>query len=332
MKSTYQKQFKLIKDRVFFDSLNVVEDYSEYQQASEFDYIFEYISKAFTSEAQKYKLLNPIFLFNNLNTLNACAIKNKEVGIVIFNRGLVLILQNEILENEKLKEFNRAFSKTSEYLQIKIEELIYQFTYLFTFYHEFAHLLQNNDFALNMSEENQQLHKDILQSHYKELDADAYSAVHLARHINEYCVKKFDLKILKECIIGVTAVFCSNLLYHLMRFPSAKKQMYYEENSHPHSFIRVLNIIAIITKYINQDVNLIERGIQISKEDLFEPIVDEVTRLQNIYENHNIELFKETVVEDIEKITSYIEKVSINKSAKINSAIDIYNDNIPSMS
>lgn len=206
--------------------------------------------------------------------------------------------------------------------------MIYQFIYLFTFYHEFAHLLQKNDLELNMTEDNIVIETDILHSHYKELDADAYSAVQLARHINEYCVKNFNVKILRECLIGITAIFCSNLLYQLMRFPSANKALYYEENTHLHSFIRVLNIISIVSSYINKDINLKKLGVKISKEDLFEPIVDEVMRLQTVYKNENINKFREATINEIEDIISYIKKVSKNKPKEINSAIDVYNRHI----
>lgn len=327
MKSDYKKQIEIIKDCKFLQSLNVC-DFSHFVNANHFEYIYEHISKIFRSESLKYSIPNPVFLFSDCSTLNAGAKLKDEIGLIIFNKGLVLISINEILENERLKEFNKSFSKTSEHLNISIEELIYQFIYLFTFYHEFAHLLQNNDYHVNMSEENNVLSKNVLESHYKELDADAYSSVHLARHINEYCVNKFDVTILKNVIIGITAIFCSNLLYQLMRFPSANKELYFEKNSHPHSFIRILNIIANISRYINLDENLIKRGIIISKEDLFKPIVDEITRLQDVYQNENIEEFRESVVNEIEKITIYITKVSKNKPSNINSALDVYNNHI----
>lgn len=321
----YQKEIDKVQDETLKQRLNIC-NYNHYLQEKHFDYTFDKISKIFRAEANKYNIENPIVLYHDCETLNACARKLNDLNIIMFNKGLLLITINEVLKNEKLRTFNKDFKSTAEYLSITIEELTYQFTILFTFYHEFAHLLQySKDFSLNISEENFPIATNIIFGHYKELDADAYSAIHLARHINEFCVKNFDVTILKEGIIGITAIFCSNLLYHLMRFPSANKKLYFEENTHPHAFIRILNIVAIIVQYINQDVNLIERKINITKEDLFEPIVDEVSRLQEVYSENSLDSFRACVETQIEDITKYIKRVSENKPDQIKSAVEIYN-------
>ncbi|MCT3757740.1 hypothetical protein HZQ19_09595 [Elizabethkingia anophelis] len=326
MKTTYLKQLKTIDNEYLLERLNIC-DFEHYIQADEFQYVFDHIFNIFNAESQKYNIRKPIFVYTESDSLNACAIKSNDFNIVSFNKGLILISINEILDNDKLQEFNNSFKSTSEFLNIKIERLIFQFTMLFTFYHEFGHLLQNTNEELNMSEANQENTNDVKNSHYKELDADAYSAVHLARHINEYCVKSFPPDILKECIIGITAIFCSNLLFHLLRFPSSKRDLYFEENTHPHAYIRILNIIANIVRYINSDANLLERNVHITKKDLLKPIVDEVYRLESIYDSslHN---FKDCVINEIENITKYITKISKNKPSDLNSALDFYNSKI----
>lgn len=324
MTDIYKKEIDKIKDESLKESLNICL-YKDYLQEDEFDDVFISISRIFAAESAKYGISNPILLYNNYDSLNACARKSDNYNLIIFNRGLLLITINEVLENERLKNFNTEFEMTARFLNISIEKLIYQFTILFTFYHEFAHLLQySNDFSMNVSEDNEPTKTDFF-GHYKELDADAYSAIHLARHINEYAVKSFPENILTQGIIGITAIFCSNLLYHLIRFPSANKELYFNENTHPHTFIRILNIIAIIVQYINQDVNLIERKINITKEDLFEPIVDEVSRLQEVYSENSLDSFRTCIETQIEDITKYINKVSKNKPDQIKSAVEIYN-------
>lgn len=327
MKDKYFTQIEILTNEILKDKINIC-DYTHYDQSNEFQYVFDYLSLSFSSQSQKYKIRNPLLFYSNYDSLNACAIKSDHYNIIVFNRGLILNLINEILENDNLIEFNTVFKNTEEYLNIKIERLIFQFTILFTFYHEFAHLLQNNHTDINMSEETSKIQKEeIKDSHYKELDADAYSAVHLARHIDEYCVKSFEKSKIKESIIGITAVFCSNLLFYLLRFPSAKKDLYFEDNTHPHTYIRILNIISNIARYITADINLIDLEIHITKEDLFEPMFNEVNRLEAIYDN-KLNSFRKIVDEQIEEIIAYITLISKNKPANINSAIEVYNSHI----
>lgn len=84
----------------------------------------------------------------------------------------------------------------------------------------------------------------------------------------------------------------------------------------------------MIARYINIDESLVEKNIKIKKEDLFEPIVDEVTRLQNVYENQNFEKFRDVITNETDLIVDYLNRIYDTGNPKIISAIDIYNKNI----
>lgn len=115
MREVYLKQLEVIDEQLISD-LDIC-DFQYYLQNDEFAYIFERIHKIFVAESLIYGLTNPVFIFGNSDTLNACAKRHKTCNIILFNRGLVLTSINEILNNQKLKDFNLDFKATLNILK-----------------------------------------------------------------------------------------------------------------------------------------------------------------------------------------------------------------------
>lgn len=328
MSITYNKEIEILKLTNTSYNIDVFNfQYSPY--SSYFEEIFGQLKRILIHESQKYKIDHPLLLFNNCTDVNASAISDSKNFILLLNSGLVVDTIGKTIENEKLVIFNEPFKITSKYLGITFEKLIFQYSILFTFYHEFAHFLQRATYISFLETEKlNHIDYQIVEEHFKEIDADNFSAIQLARHISEYCQKKIPQDVLRESIIGIAAIFIANLLYYLNRFPSSQKKLYFNENTHPHVYIRILNIIGMIARYINIDESLVEKNIKIKKEDLFEPIVDEVTRLQNVYENQNFEKFRDVITNETDLIVDYLNRIYDTGNPKIISAIDIYNKNI----
>ncbi|SUX46572.1 hypothetical protein [Chryseobacterium indoltheticum] len=108
MKDKYFTQIEILTNEILKGKINIC-DYTHYDQSDEFKYVFDYLSLSFSSQSQKYKIKNPLFFYSNYDSLNACDIKSDHYNIIVLNRGLILNLINEILENEDLIEFNTVF-------------------------------------------------------------------------------------------------------------------------------------------------------------------------------------------------------------------------------
>lgn len=311
------------------DQTEIFTDFEFSDYFSDFEYIYNELFKIFEFEANKYSLKNFYLIYKNAFNNNAYAGFNKNTYIIKFTSGLVVNVVNRTLKNDELIEYNKRHEKFSKYLDIPVERLIYQFCFLFTFYHEFAHLLQftKSDKFYELDEESV-LNTYEKEKHYQEIDADTFSSIQLARHISQYCRQHFSDSMLEISVEYFTQIICSNLYYYISNFEHSESEIYYYERKHPHPFIRIVNILNTINSYLKIDINLVEKNVKPKNQLL--PIFSEIEnlKLNQVYSNYNFINYKFELPENIEKIVEYLNDITSYKSKNFNSALEIFNKNI----
>ncbi|SHF81872.1 hypothetical protein [Chryseobacterium sp. OV279] len=292
-------------------------EYSPYSER--FDKIHNLFWSILGHESYNYNLKDCYFFFANNFSVNAKACRHNNYNLISINSGLVVWLIKNIIENEKLEEYYKKqygiFQKIQFY---SFEELSFQMNLLFTFYHEFAHLLQQSDY-LELGLEEESKSDFSLYRHALELDADTFSGVFIARHLIQYYEKDFS-EFGIEYLESITVILGSNLFFYLSSFSGANKQLYFKENSHPHPFIRVIRILFTIGKYFQDDYK-----IKIDKIRIVSKIVDEIFFLQDTYKVNNLSSFRNEMIDSTIDIHEYLQELSDYDKLKVQSAIKIYN-------
>ena len=151
---------------------------------------------------------------------------------------------------------------------------MYQLTMHFTFYHELAHLVQKSEYLeSHLYERPFEVEEFDLTRHKLEIDADSFSGISIASHIQQYALKHFGDDLDSNKMESLIQMFCSSALLYFLAFQSCKGEIYFYENSHPHPMIRILNFILTITNYLQQSPKLTERKITLNHINIFKATI-----------------------------------------------------------
>lgn len=315
----YNKSKKEILSKKIL-SPNDIFDFELSPYKSQFEKIYESLFKILDYESEKYSLKNCYLLYLNDLSINAKAGTIDGNNLILINCGTILWQLQNTIENEQFQKYNEKYNRSFSKIQsLKFEELSLQINILFTFYHEFAHILQKSESLLSWINEKNVNDNFSIQRHSLEIDADTFSAIHIARHLIEYYekdFKQFGLIFLEE----ITKILCSNLFFYISSFGNSDADLYYYENSHPHPFIRIMRILFAIGKYFEDD-----KEINIKKNDIVSKIIDEIFNLQYSKSINNLPKFQKEVTANYENMFYYLQKISNYDETKINSSISIYN-------
>lgn len=248
------------------------------------------------------------FFYDKENFVNAGATLNDGNYIMYISRELViklnerLNLKKSIFENERLTNY----IELSKRLTVSLEYVMFQSSILFTYYHEFAHLVQKKgrNFALNEIPENPKIF--IPERHILEYDSDLNGCQFVLFHLLDYFENlNHDYKNsenLKNLLsIGLSSILITFLLFYNREFDENDKYIddfYLEQKTHPLSLIR---ISYIIQHYQNvAQVN----GFEIKIRDLLK----ETFLISEIFFNSNsfVKNCLDVLDENLNSINSYI--------------------------
>ena len=330
----YQKSIDAIKGRDLIPTKYkkdvILDDYRELPIEKEFQSLFNF----FQGNIYKYcefGIEPGIFFFNTTTTLNAFAAKWKDHFIISFNKGTVIFLdqkfksQTNILKVEGLEDYIEAESK-SDY---PLNKLMYQLCNYYIFYHELGHLIQKSDGLDEM------LNEDIvtkatfnIQDHILEYDADLFSSIclgtHLYQYIDEWSCPKASDKEIENIISSVTA----SIFLLLLSFNSAKKNLYFEEESHPHPIIRIIGILYVITDYIEL-LSKEKKVIVLDRTNITQGIFEVAEKIADrVLYGDAITNFKDVFMDNTEAISSYNMKLLSLVKTYTNSAYNRRNEKI----
>lgn len=325
----YKKEIELIKANTEF-TLGEIFDFEDSPYKFQFADTFGFY-KGTLSQADKYGVENSYFFFYNDRRVNARAGKSNGFNIICINSGLQIWTVKNILEKGEINDILEPdFSEILEYLDNPINSLMYQLTMHFTFYHELAHLIQKSEYLeAHIYERPTELESFELTRHRLELDADNFSGLSISAHIQQYAVKQFGDELDSKKMESLLVIFSSSLILYLLSFTTAKEELYYFKNSHPHPVIRTLNVIMTITHLLQQSPVLKARNISLNIKTIFEKTIKIARKIEaEVIGEIRTDDFEEILKPEIPRITEYLYELNNFKPEKFNLSTDVWNETL----
>lgn len=274
------------------------------------------------------------FLFSNDFSINAKARKKNNQNIILINIGLIQNCIDKYLYNHALNDF--IVSK-EPYLAIRFDSslsyLAFQINTQFTYYHELAHLFQFSNITKEQELQERGIDDkfDIIK-HKLEINADTYSSICIATHIHQYIKNSFGDDINQEITSKTITIFGACLLEYIINFTS-EYDLYFEEHSHPHPLIRLLNIILNITNHFSLIPIFKKKGIVLDVNSLFKNIIDFHKELEDykIFKSGFSKAISQYIM-NIEKIVSYTSKIiNLDDNSEFTDAMSIWNKHVETL-
>ena len=257
MRQPYVDNYERIEAAGILAADEKLYDYSDDERKDAYDDLFESANEFLQQQAKAQGFPPCFFYFRRDDSVNAFAISQKKYKRIAFTHGMVEALYDYFEQKEDLlqeAEFSDLHNVLAPY-QNPYSYNFFQFWQMFTTYHEYAHLVQrgrNSEFSY--AEFDSGKPGDILESHALELDADFLAASQLAINILEEMrdsagnLKRDpgDLQVL--CSIALASAFI-----FFMKTAGGLKGLYFQENEHPHPYVRIAFLSNIMLDTIQKN-------------------------------------------------------------------------------
>ncbi|KFF11152.1 hypothetical protein [Flavobacterium hydatis] len=305
-------------------------DFGETPHEHEFAETYQFY-RGILTWASKYDVKSSSIFFQNDTSPNARAKTFNKHGVIAITSGLMIRQINDFLKNEELdKKLKERFEKIHPFLDNPIHVLMYQQVQHSTFYHELGHLIQQSEELQNWMQETSTSNNFSLTRHKLELDADSFSALSLAAHIQQYGFKIFGETIDTEKMELLVELFSATVLLYFLTFSNAKREIYYEENSHPHPLVRIINVLLIISDYLGKSPKLSKKGIIINPRKIIRGTIDLVEKIESeIFKNEKSDDLNIILSKNKTEIINYFTKLRAHKVEDCREASDVWNEKIP---
>jgi len=312
----------------FFSSQISIWDYRELPYEYQFQELFNF-GKGAIKQAEIYGVEKCCFVFLNDNRINGLALFNEKAILIGITKGMMLWQVQKFFEQDILHEelsFEYAYVISS--FDIKVNHLMYQFNLQFAFYHELAHVIQKSELMkVGLNERADESKEFSFERHSLEIDADSFSSLSLSAHILEYAKKSFGDEIDADKVEALIALLASSFMIYFLSLDN-ESRVYYYEKTHPHPFVRVMNIITIIVGYLKkaflrEGVNMELDSTRIARSIIdISKIVEKVVLGQNSNKIVEIQLNS-----DVERsnLRSYFLKIRDVKIKNGKLAVDVWN-------
>lgn len=277
-------------------------------------------------------LPHSFFLYSTDLCVNAKAIPQK--NIIILNMGLINNCIEKYLYNHALNDFIETKEPDlAANFDSSLSYLAFQINTQFTYYHELAHLFQFSKIATEqeLQERSTDDGFDIIK-HKLEINADTYSSICIATHIHQYIDKSFGDNINQEIVVKTITILGACLLEYIINFTN-KFEIYFEEHSHPHLLIRLLNIILNITNHFSLIPIFKEKGVKLEATSLFRNIIDFHKELEDYKVfTTGFSHFISQYTANIRRIVSYTyEIINMGGDNKYADAMSIWNKHVDTL-
>lgn len=271
-----------------------------------------------------------LFFENNTNT-NARAKTHNGNGIISITAGLMIEYVTKYKSNEQIDTFlQEQFAIILPYVDNKLNVLIYQYLLHATFYHEVGHLIQQSKKQFDDWHHEQKSSQPFsLLQHSLEIDADTFSAISCASHILQYAEKIFKEDLSTEKTTLLVELFLTGFYLYYLSMPSAKNALYYEEYSHPHPLIRILNASLTCVDYLNKNSKLIEFGIKLDPLSITQNVIHLGTYIEKeiLRKEETIDFLK-VLTDNRSEIVQYFTKLRAQNFEDFYSAVNKRNESI----
>lgn len=263
--------------------------------------------------SEKFGIEPAYFYFWDTHEINAQAGFVKGKYIIRFSKSYMEILHEKIGRRGQFfgKTDWSAFYNLQKLLKNSLEYLMFQASTIFTFYHEFSHLVQKQGGAFLMNEYPNK-NEFTFDRHLLEYDADLngsqFVCVYMLQFFEENLPKEYrtDANLNRLLYIGISSIVITFLMFlygemYPFKPENLNTEFYLKKSTHPHTFVRA--------KYI------IEHYVRIAKANGakidFKDTANNVSIICNeFFKESNIFIdFKNGILNNFKEIDSYVNEL-----------------------
>jgi hypothetical protein len=220
--------------------------FDEDELRDHFQSYFDFCIDHLKDYAERDRVGEVYFFFPDVPLSNARTYPSGDIRFIEVNSGSVMCSWNLYHQNADIlsqPEYD-LYRRVAAHSGITAAVFLHQYTTLYSYYHEYAHLIQHNDsdrafrFEENLDEGTPA--DEVLQQHCKEFDADWLSATQLATHIRDYVTnEERDLTCSLEEIAGAIILGLASIFNYFALNVRDMPELYIRERSHPHHWFAV---------------------------------------------------------------------------------------------
>ncbi|TSJ47609.1 hypothetical protein [Fluviicola chungangensis] len=224
-------------------------DLDGYDDAELFRLFFVFCQDNLDKNGKKFGMPNALFCFERNNGLNAWACRHKDMYIISMYDMYFQTLKRRIIDENRLVEtldFEKKYGRLLSVITVRIEDLIFHSSTLFTYYHELAHLIQYKSKESEMKFESDDDSSFSLLNHIYEFDADLNGSQFVCFHLLDYIINSniVDDKLVEQLLsIGLASILITRLILEDYKDDSKVEPIYFREKSHPHTVVRAVYIL-----------------------------------------------------------------------------------------
>lgn len=272
----YDTEIKLAKEKDIINRADIF-DFRGTPFEHLCDDFYKFCKQHLNDNLENYNIDPSIFIYTGYFDSNAAAQYKNDTFSIHINVGLIKNCSDNYLQNKSLDEYlEKQYSDIIKNFDNPITGLAFQVATQFTYYHEFAHLIQFEKKRQTITLQERFIKAstyDKVKQHL-ETNADTLASIAIASHIQQYIKKSFPDKITQENVEFTITILCSCLLNHIANFCDDLPEIYYKEHKHPHPFLRLFTANLNIINYLNQSDFFKEKGIDININQVFKKILD----------------------------------------------------------
>lgn len=324
----YDDEIKLSQEKGIIDKSDIF-DYRETPFEELFADYYNFCREHLNSTSETYGINPSVFIFNNNLVPNAKAQYSNDTFSIHINLGLFKKCVHSYLNNKKLDDYlSQKYSDLLKDFDNPLTTLAFQVSTQFTYYHEFAHLVQFSKVREQFSLQ-ERYDKEVpydIEKQSLEINADSLASIAIATHIQQYIKKSLGENINQEKVELTIILICSCLLNYVATFCDDVSEIYFEKYGHPHPFLRLFAINLNILNYLNQSEFFLDNGIDIRMNELFKRILDFYEDLEkNKIFDTKISEAMTVGAKNQKEIVSHLGNLIELKMDKYNNAIEEWN-------
>lgn len=234
---------------------NDIYDFTDDKIESFYQRYFDWCIDNLNDYSEKFNIEPVYFYFWNTFKINANAGRGNNLYIIRFSKPYMEALYEKL--GKKGRFFDKtdwiAFKNLQKTLPNSLEFLMFQASTIFTFYHEFAHLVQykGTKFSINEYSSNNEYS---FEKHVYEYDADLNGSQFVCIYFQQYFQDQLpkehqtDNNYKRLMYLGISSIVVTQLLFlygkiYPYQIENINTNFYTREMSHPHTYVRAKYII-----------------------------------------------------------------------------------------
>lgn len=258
---------------------------------------FEYCTNDLELNSSKFGLENSYFFYWNKEDVNSGGTYNSGSYIIYVSKEQIIKLNEKLNENKFFTNHRlKRYIELSKYFDL--EYLMFQSSIFFTYYHEFAHLVQKRESKFDRQISN--ISQQTSFHHIAEYDSDLNGCQFVCFKIIDLCESKnFNSNdTFKLLAVGLSGILITILLFYKKEFkPDSEIEPFYiNEGTHPHHIVKISYIlehyheIAVANNINFEIVDLLKEAFEICAiyfdnqkffKDYFDLYLDKILQISN---------------------------------------------------